>query len=99
MTGRYGPYVTDGEINATIPKAQLPEDVTLEQAVELLKRRAERIAAQGGPKTKRKRKAAKKKAPKRKKKAAAKTKPGRKKVAKKKASPKKKAVKKKAPGA
>ncbi len=84
MTGRYGPYVTDGEINATLPKTQTPEDVTLDQAVELLRRRAERIADQGGPKRKRK---AKKKT--------AKKKVVKKKVAKKKAV-KKKAVKKKA---
>ncbi|MER3453078.1 MAG: type I DNA topoisomerase, partial [Acidimicrobiia bacterium] len=35
-TGRYGPYVTDGEVNATIPKGEAPEEITLERAVELL---------------------------------------------------------------
>ncbi len=40
--GRYGPYVTDGKVNATIPKTQDPMSVTVEQAVELLAAAAER---------------------------------------------------------
>ncbi|MFD2649674.1 type I DNA topoisomerase [Devosia albogilva] len=40
-SGRYGPYVNQGKINATIPKDTNPEDVTLEQAVALLAARAE----------------------------------------------------------
>jgi DNA topoisomerase-1 len=36
MKGRYGPYVTDGRVNATLPKDNEPADVTLEQAVALL---------------------------------------------------------------
>lgn len=35
-TGRFGPYVTDGKTNASIPKSMEPEEVTFEQAVELL---------------------------------------------------------------
>ena len=38
--GRYGPYVKRGKINASLPKDLAPEDVTLEQAVELLDARA-----------------------------------------------------------
>ncbi|MGX5697465.1 type I DNA topoisomerase [Agromyces soli] len=34
--GRFGPYVTDGETNATIPRAESVEDITFERAVELL---------------------------------------------------------------
>lgn len=49
-SGRFGPYVTDGEINATIPKGRDPNDVTIEEAVHLLQARAERIAAGGGVK-------------------------------------------------
>lgn len=41
-SGRFGPYVTDGKINATIPKDQDPKTVTLEQAVELLAKKAAR---------------------------------------------------------
>ena len=40
--GRFGPYVTDGEINATIPKDTDPKTVTLEDAIELLKKKAKR---------------------------------------------------------
>ena len=55
MSGRYGPYITDGETNANVPKGSDPQAVTLEQAVELLRARAE----MGGGKKKSK-KAAKK---------------------------------------
>lgn len=40
MDGRYGPYVTDGQTNASLPKEVSPEEVTFEQALELLKQRA-----------------------------------------------------------
>ncbi|WDR05709.1 type I DNA topoisomerase [Devosia rhodophyticola] len=43
--GRYGPYVNQGKINATIPKDIAPADVTQEQAVEWI---AARAAATGG---------------------------------------------------
>lgn len=56
MSGRYGPYITDGETNANVPKGTDPQAVTLEQAVDLLRQRAE----QGGSgKKKKKPKAAK----------------------------------------
>ncbi len=47
LNGRYGPYVTDGEINATIPRGTNPLELTMERAVELLAERAQRIAEQG----------------------------------------------------
>jgi DNA topoisomerase-1 len=53
--------VTDGEINASVPRGTTPEDVTVEQAVALLEARALRIAEGGGKRPVRK-KAAKKKA-------------------------------------
>ncbi|MCJ1713446.1 type I DNA topoisomerase [Curtobacterium sp. VKM Ac-2922] len=34
--GRFGPYVTDGETNATIPRGEEVEDVDFERAVQLL---------------------------------------------------------------
>jgi DNA topoisomerase I len=46
--GRFGPYVTDGETNASLRKGDAPEAITLQRAIELL---AERRAA--GPSTKR----------------------------------------------
>jgi DNA topoisomerase I len=36
--GRYGPYVTDGELNASLPKSADPDEFDLEGAVELLER-------------------------------------------------------------
>ena len=46
--GRYGPYVTDGELNASLPRGRDPASVSLDDAVALLAARAERVAAQGG---------------------------------------------------
>jgi DNA topoisomerase-1 len=39
LAGRYGPYVTDGTTNASIPKGSNPETLTYEQATELLEAR------------------------------------------------------------
>ena len=46
--GRYGPYVTDGKLNASLPKDRDPSSITMDDAVALLAARAERVAAQGG---------------------------------------------------
>jgi DNA topoisomerase-1 len=54
--GRFGPYVTDGEVNATIPRGDKVEEMTYERAVELL---AEKRAK--GPTVKRGRSSAAKK--------------------------------------
>ncbi|GFO82718.1 MAG: hypothetical protein A49_23450 [Methyloceanibacter sp.] len=40
LSGRYGPYVKHEKINATIPKDRNPEQITLEEAVELIAARA-----------------------------------------------------------
>lgn len=58
LKGRYGPYVSDGETNATIPEASDPMSVTLEQAETLIAERA----AKGGGKMKKKKAAPKPKA-------------------------------------
>ena len=56
-TGRYGPYVTDGTVNATVPKGTEPESVTLDRAVELLVAREEKLRSQGkDPRAKKKKK-------------------------------------------
>ena len=36
MDGRYGPYVKYAKINATIPKGKDPEEITLEEAINLI---------------------------------------------------------------
>ena len=57
LAGRYGPYVTDGTINASIPRGTTPESVTFRQAMDLLdaRRAARPTTARGrGRKTARK---------------------------------------------
>ncbi len=50
--GRFGPYVTDGEYNATIPKSEDEATITLERAAELLaERRAKGPAKKSAKKT------------------------------------------------
>jgi DNA topoisomerase I len=51
--GRFGPYVTDGEVNATIRGADTPETITLERASELLAER--RAKGPAKPRTRRRR--------------------------------------------
>jgi DNA topoisomerase-1 len=90
MAGRYGPYVTDGTTNATLPRDKQPETLTEQEAITLIDERAAKGPAKGKKKA-----PAKKAAPK--KDAAAKKEPAAKKApAKKAAAPKKKAPAKKA---
>ncbi len=90
-SGRYGPYAKLGRVFATIPKAMDPATITLEQAIELVDKKA---AAGGGTKG-RGRKAAPAKAAKAKPETKAKAKPAAKKPAAKKAAAKPKAKAKK----
>ena len=46
--GRYGPYVTDGKVNAGIPRGRAPESLGVDEALGLLARAAARKAAGGG---------------------------------------------------
>ncbi|NDH76007.1 MAG: DNA topoisomerase I, partial [Actinobacteria bacterium] len=56
--GRFGPYVTDGEYNASLRKGDTVEELTVERAAELL---ADRRAKGPAKKKATKKKAAKKK--------------------------------------
>ena len=42
-SGRFGPYVTDGEVNASLRQSDSPEKMTLERALELLAARRDRL--------------------------------------------------------
>jgi DNA topoisomerase-1 len=92
MNGRFGPYVKHDKINATLPRGSKPEDVTMEEAVQLIAERAAKGPSKKKAATKKKA-AVKKKAPAKKK--AAKKKTTTKKAATKKAATKKKAAAKK----
>ena len=58
--GRFGPYVTDGETNASLRRGDTPETMTDARACELLSERRAKVAADGGPKKATRKKAAKK---------------------------------------
>jgi DNA topoisomerase-1 len=58
LDGRFGPYVSDGTVNATVPRGLDPAAVTLDEAVALLRAKAE--AGPGARKAKTARKPAKK---------------------------------------
>ena len=81
--GRFGPYVTDGETNASLRKGDLVEEITIERAAELLQ-----IRRETAPKKKTGTKSTKKKTAARKKTAAKKS------AAKKKSAPTKSSKKK-----
>ena len=98
-TGRFGPYVTDGQVNATIPTSRDPMKITFDDALELIAQREERMRAEGKdprPAAGTKKKATKKKTTKKKttKKKTTKKKTTKKKTTKKKTT-KKKTTKKK----
>lgn len=58
-TGQFGPYVSDGVINATIPKEETIEELSPDRAFELLAIRREKLGVEPGqaaPKTSKKKK-------------------------------------------
>jgi DNA topoisomerase-1 len=93
--GRFGPYVTDGEFNASLRRGQTPESLTIEQASEMLaEKRAKGPAA---PRKKAAKKAVKKAEPEKAAKKTAAKKTAAKKTTAKKATAAKKTAAKAAP--
>ena len=93
LNGRYGPYITDKQKNARVPKDREPKSLTLEECIELLaaapvrgRRGKKKTAKKTATKAATKKKATKKKAKKKAKKKTAKKKTAKKKAAKKKSS-------------
>ena len=77
LNGRYGPYITDKQKNARVPKDSEPKTLTLEECIELLaaapvrgRRGKKKVAKKAATKTATKKKATKKKAKKKAKKTA-----------------------------
>jgi DNA topoisomerase-1 len=49
LTGRYGPYVKHGKVNATLPRDREPEQVTLDEAVALIAAKSAKGRAKKAP--------------------------------------------------
>jgi DNA topoisomerase-1 len=61
MAGRYGPYVTDGTTNATLPRDKQPATLSEDEAIALISERAAKSPARGKAKRKPAKKPAEKK--------------------------------------
>ena len=61
LDGRFGPYVTDGELNASLPRGTSIDEVTLDFGLELLAERAKKAPAKKKKKKSSKKKTTKKK--------------------------------------
>ena len=46
-SGKFGPYVTDGVVNASLPKGRDPKSLDIQGAIDLLAAREERLRAEG----------------------------------------------------
>ncbi|MFM8820956.1 MAG: topoisomerase C-terminal repeat-containing protein, partial [Phenylobacterium sp.] len=51
LSGRFGPYVKHGDVNANVPRGEDPQALTLEAAVALLAARAAKAPAKGKART------------------------------------------------
>ncbi len=46
-TGKFGPYVTDGVVNASLPRGREPKTLTLQDGIDLLAAREEKLRSEG----------------------------------------------------
>ena len=46
-TGKFGPYVTDGVVNASLPRGREPQTVTLQDALDFIAGREEKLRSEG----------------------------------------------------
>ena len=46
-TGKFGPYVTDGVVNASLPRGREPKTLTLQDGLDLLAAREEKLRSEG----------------------------------------------------
>ena len=46
-TGKFGPYVTDGVVNASLPRGRDPKTLTLQDGVDLIAAREEKLRSEG----------------------------------------------------
>ncbi|MEZ0280552.1 type I DNA topoisomerase [Methyloceanibacter sp.] len=63
LSGRYGPYVKHGKVNATLPRDRVPKEVTMDEAVALITARAAKGPAKKKPAKAAAKKTAKAKSP------------------------------------
>jgi DNA topoisomerase-1 len=47
LSGRYGPYVKHGDVNATLPRGKEPADLTMDEAIVLIAERAAKGPSKG----------------------------------------------------
>jgi DNA topoisomerase-1 len=46
-TGKFGPYVTDGVVNASLPRGRDPKTLTLQDGLDLIAGREEKLRSEG----------------------------------------------------
>ena len=50
LKGRYGPYINHGDVNAPLPKSKSIDDITMEEALDLIAARKAKLKSKTGAK-------------------------------------------------